>query len=542
MSKDILPDDIEQLKALLLKERSEKAVVIRKNEDLRERVEELEDELRLNRQKRFAPKSEKNEFTNEPGLFDEIEEWASEKGSLEKSSKNEKAEETVEVASHKRKKSGRKPLPAHLPRKVLTIELSSEEAKCECGSHEREIIGYEESEELEHIPEQLFVRRYRRAKYGPCKRCKREDLLLEKPLVTAPMRERIMPGSIASPSLLAAILTGKFVDGLPFYRLEKIYARHGLEISRSNMCNWAGRLLDRGLLVINNLLREQLLSARLLGMDETSLQVMKESGRSDSAKSYMWVMRGENVEGGDKTVVCYHYSPNRNTAVAGELLGNYKGTLQSDGYEVYERAIEGRPIVHAGCWAHARRKFMEAIKNSKRAGSGHEFVKMIKELYRVEKDAHRLELAGTALKCYRQKHSGPVLEKIKQKLDKKGLITTPQSLLGKAINYTLGQWDRLKLYIDHPEAHIDNNLVENAIRPFVVGRKNWLFSGSPKGAHAGAAIYSLIETAKANNLEPYWYLRYLFEQLPQARASDSLEKLLPTEVTIDMLDSYFNKK
>jgi len=540
MNIDNLPDDIEKLKAQLLQER-------RENEILARRIELLEEELRLNRQKRFGRKSEKAEFDNEPGIFDEVEEWAVEEHSQKEEEKEdeeekevENAEETVEVAGHKRAKRGRKPLPDHLPHKIEVIELPAEERMCECGEAEREIIGYSDIKKVEHVPEHLYVRIYRQTKYGACKCCKSKNLPLNKAVVAAPMPESIMPGSIASPSLLAAILTGKFVDGLPFYRMEKIYARHGLEISRTNMCNWAMRLMDKGLTVLNNQLRDKLLTSPLLGMDETSLQVMNEEGREDTTKSYMWVMRGEPAA--EKRVVYYHYAPSRSSEVARGLLENFSGALQTDGYEGYDRAIRNLPITHIGCWAHARRYFMDAIKNSKKAGAGHEFVKLIAELYKVEREAGRLELAGEKLREYRRAHAGPVLAKIKDRLDKKVVVTIPQSLLGKAINYTLGQWSKLAAYIDHPEAYIDNNLVENTIRPFVIGRKNWLFSGSPRGAYASAAIYSLIESAKANDLEPYWYLRYLFENLVQARREDSLAQLLPTEITVQILDDYFNTK
>jgi len=249
----------------------------------------------------------------------------------------------------------------------------------------------------------------------------------------------------------------------------------------------------------------------------------------------MWVYRGGVPS---SPVLLYEYHPSRSGDVAAEMLANYSGAVQSDGYMGYNFLDAKDGVVHIGCWAHARRKFIEADKarpKKSKSGSTTIALNFIKNLYNIERTAKRKGLEGEGLVAYRQKHAAPMLKKFKKWLDKKSLVTTPQSLLCKAVSYTLKQWQRLEAYIEVGDATPDNNLAENAIRPFVVGRKNWLFSGTPDGAKASAAIYSLIETAKANKLDVYQYLRFLFEKLPLAQSEDDYRKLLPTVVTSETM-------
>ena len=235
-----------------------------------------------------------------------------------------------------------------------------------------------------------------------------------------------------------------------------------------------------------------------------------------------------------KPVLIYQYHPSRSGEVAKKFLGGYLGYVQTDGYTGYDYLDEQEGVVHVGCWAHARRKFMEVIqaqgKKKRQAGSADVALEYIRKLYAIEKDARRQELGPDDLYRERQEKATPILSEFKAWLDKKELQTPPKGLLGKAVAYTLGQWDRLIRYIDSGILMPDNNLVENAIRPFVVGRKNWLFSGNPEGAQASSVLYSLIETAKANGLEPYLYLRYLFERLPFAYTTEEYKALLPQNI------------
>jgi transposase len=220
--------------------------------------------------------------------------------------------------------------------------------------------------------------------------------------------------------------------------------------------------------------------------------------------------------------------------VAQEFLKNYAGYVQTDGYLGYDFLEKMAGITHLGCWAHVRRKFVEVVNaagkdkdGKKKPGSGEVVLDYIGKLYLLEKECAEQKLKPEQIARERQSRAGPILDQFKAWLDKRSPQVPPGSTLGKAISYTLGQWKRLVVYLQDGRLRPDNNLAENAIRPFVLGRKNWLFAATPDGAHASAALYSIIETAKANRLEPYWYLRYLFERLPTAKTVEDCKALLP---------------
>ena len=268
-------------------------------------------------------------------------------------------------------------------------------------------------------------------------------------------------------------------------------------------------------------------SGPIVNMDETTVQVLAEPGRTNTTKSFMWVARGGTP---GKPVVIFRYHPTRAGCVASEILGNFQGYLQTDGYSGYEALGEREGIRHLGCMAHVRRKFVEVEKTTgKKAagGTAHAVLDLIGKLYGVERQAEKQKLAPEQIKALRAEKSSPILDKLKALLDARVATTPPKSLLGKAVSYALKQWDRLVVYLEDGRLRPDNNLAENAIRPFAVGRKNWLFSGHPRGADASATLYTLIETAKANGLEPYRYLRYLFEHLPAATTDAQRKALLP---------------
>jgi len=299
-----------------------------------------------------------------------------------------------------------------------------------------------------------------------------------------------------------------------------------VDIPRATMCNW-GMKAAKACRPLLELLKRDIRSGPLINMDETTIQVLQEIGRSPSTKSYMWVCRGGVPE---KPVVFYHYAPSRSSQVAAALLVDYQGVVQTDGYAGYDFLNVRKDIFHAGCWAHVRRKFTEAGKGSgkeKKSGSVDVALGYIRRIYEVEAEGKRLNYSPEQRVALRNEKAKPILDDFLKWLSKKSLQVVPKSLLGLAVNYTLKQWARLLVYLDHGDMTPDNNLAENAIRPFVVGRKNWLFAGTPEGAQASACLYSLIETAKANNLEPYKYLRYLFEKLPFASSEEEYAALLP---------------
>jgi transposase len=266
-------------------------------------------------------------------------------------------------------------------------------------------------------------------------------------------------------------------------------------------------------------------------MDETTVQVLREPGKSAQSKSYLWLQRGGPPE---QPIVLYDYDPSRSQSVPSRLLEGYEGYLQTDGYSGYNAVVNANQLVHVGCMAHARRKFSEAVKSqgkNKKAGKAQHALALIQKLYRVEKQAK--PLSPKERYAYRQDHARPILDKLRRWVDDSLPQVLPGSAAGKAMNYLHNEWDKLTRYLDDGRLNIDNNLAENAIRPFVIGRKNWLFSASVPGVKASANLYSLIETAKANGLEPYAYLRHIYTQLPGAQTLEDIEALLPGNITAE---------
>jgi hypothetical protein len=341
------------------------------------------------------------------------------------------------------------------------------------------------------------------------------------------MPPQLIPQGIVSAGLLAWLLISKFADGLPFYRQKNIFDRLGVDISRATMSGWALRAAEACESLMELLLR-RLRSGPYMNMDETRVQVLREPGRKNTALSYMWVARGGPPE---QPVVYFHYAPSRSGDEAQSIVGDFQGYLQTDGYSGYNALGDQEGIVHVGCLAHVRRKFMDVLKSGgKKSGKNNTaqtIINLIASVYALEKQAVKSKLTPEAVYTMRQQKIRPILDRIKKLLDLRKESAPPKSLLGGAIRYALGQWPRIEAYLDDGRLRPDNNLAENAIRPFAVGRKNWLFSGSPRGAKASATLFSLIETAKACGVDAYHYLLQLFEKLPYAKSKDDLEALLP---------------
>jgi hypothetical protein len=263
----------------------------------------------------------------------------------------------------------------------------------------------------------------------------------------------------------------------------------------------------------------------IIQMDETTVQVLNEPGKTAQTKSYLWVQRGGPPE---QPILLYDYDPSRGAGVPKRLLEGFNGTLQTDGYAGYNAAVSLHHLTHLGCFAHARRKFDEAIKaqgKHKRRGLAHRGLALIQKLYGVEKAVRHA--APAERYAYRLNHAQPLLDELRTWLDEALPQVPPQSATGRALNYLHNEWHKLIGYLKDGRLEIDNNRAENAIRPFVIGRKNWLFSDSVRGVNASANLYSLIETAKANGLEPYAYLRRVFTELPKAETVEAIEALLP---------------
>jgi len=494
----------------------------------------LKEQIRCLQDRLFGRKSEKRPFDdNQLPLFDTPEENFPIAEKLED-------EDESEVRSHTRKKRGRKPIPENLPRIDVIHDLDEAEKLCECGCM-KECIGQEVSEQLDIVPAKIQVIRNIRPKYA-CKHC--EGIESNGPTVAiAPLPEQIIPKCIGTPGLIAFVLAGKFVDALPFYRQEKQFLRIGVKISRATMCSWAQKIAESCEILLM-MLKNEILSGPLINIDETPVKVLNEPGKTSKSKSYMWIFRGGSPE---RPGILFEYHPTRAGDVAVAFLKGYQGVVQTDGYSGYAFIDGKEDILHMGCWAHVRRKFCDVVKavgkqkdGEKKSGNADQALKYIRKLYKIEKDAKSSGLVKEDLLRERQEKAKPVLDEFKLWLDVKSEEAPPQSLLGKAITYTLNQWHRLIAYLEAACVTLDNNMAENTIRPFVVGRKNWLFSGTPDGAAASAAIYNIIETAKANELEPYWYLRYLLEKLPEAMTEDDYKALLPQYLSPSQLSGPTN--
>jgi transposase len=549
-----LPDDPDVLREMIARlsdqltdserERAAQAEQIQTHADTlqqrEQRIEQLLETIELLRRKRFGPSTERVPDAQQK-LFDEAElealigeleaEAQAHTGKGEKNDENPPAEPKAP-----KQKPVRRPLPPHLTRVERIIDLPQDE-KAAMGE-DWTFIGYDTSEQLAVIPRQHYVIQYKRAKYVP-----RDEEVpgAEVGVKIAPRPEQILPKSIAHSSLLASLCTAKFVDALPLYRQEKAFARDGIELSRQTMASLLIQL-RRPLAPVVQAMRRALYRGALVQIDETPVQVLKEPGRKAEDKSYMWVFRGGPPH---SPVLLFHYAPSRGAEVPKQFLfpdqdgppdpdSPLSFYIQSDGYSAYNvLAARAEVLGHAGCWAHVRRKFVDAANARKNPGAAHQMIAYIGKLYAIERQIRGK--APEVRKAARKEHSAPILETIKAWLDNKVSKTLPKGLLGKAIGYALGQWPLLTTFLEDGRVEIDNNLAENAIRPFVIGRKNWLFSGSPRGAEASAILYSLVETAKANGLEPWAYLNYLFERLPGAKTPEAVEALLPFNLKSDDL-------
>ncbi len=468
----------------------------------------LEEQLRLAKQNRFGASSEKLPFQGD--FFDEAE--------LEQSLSDveQQLAEAGEPPRNKPKRKKREGFSDKLPRVRVDIALSDEEKAGASRTFFTKV-----KEELDIVPAKAQVIEYWQEK------AVFEDAHGEQRIQAATRPPHPLGKCIASVQLLAYILVAKYADGLPLYRLEKILARYGGHISRTAMANWIIRLDDVFKPLIN-LLQEHQRSGDYLQADETRIQVLKEDGKVATSDKWMWLIRGGPP---DQPVVLFHYDASRSEEVPSRLLDGFEGVLQADGYAGYNKVCRDNPITRIGCWDHARRKFVEASKAAPKKKKGQPVSKAdvaiskIRKLYAIE--ARIKDLKPEQKTAQRQTLAKPVLADLKDWLQTNATRVPKDSLTSKAIRYTLNQWGLLVGYCDDGRLHISNALAENAIRPFAVGRRNWLFADTSRGAKASATVYSLIETAKANGLEPYDYLRHVLTHIAAADSVERIEALLP---------------
>jgi transposase len=530
-----LPPTIEEFTALqqaLQEANSQRDALAGENRVLRTERDLLKERLNKFMRKIFAAKSEVSSQNQKDMFFNEAEVLGAQAQPAEQECEEGK-DEGIDVPAHKRAKRGRKPLDPALPRTVVRHELPESERVCPHDGSTLKEIGIETSEQMDIIPQQVRVIRHERVKYAcPC--CDGSLRLASKPA-------QIIPKGLFSEGLLAWVISSKYCDGLPIYRQAALLGRFGgSDLSRNTMAASVVRV-GQAVQPIINLLRDHLLEAPLTYGDETQIQVLKEPGKSAQSKSYMWAQmtQGSGPAGTGPPIRLFAYSPSRSTAAAQILYAGMrsKSVLMTDGYAVYDQIAQAHQLVHLACWAHCRRDFNDALqalpKNARTADQlAAQFIALIGQLYAVEAKARERELDANGLLEQRQLHSVPVLQKIEALLLANIHVVLPGSLLGKALHYMSSQWSKLKLYVTSGAYPIDNNACENSIRPFVIGRRAWLFADTVGGANASANLYSLMQTCAVNGVDGYKYLRALLVALPAAQTADDYEALLPWAIAL----------
>ena len=477
----------------------------------------LLEQLRLNRKKQYGPSSEQLDqlvFEQFGRVFNEAEAWCAGVGKKE-----------TQVKAHTRKpRSGsmEEVVPEGTP--VEVVEHRPEDRSCpKCGSEMVE-IGKEVRRTLKMEPARFWIQEDVYYTYA-CKVCEKETG--DSVIVNMPKEPAVLPGSFASPESIAHLMVQKFVMYSPLYRQEQEWGREGLKLSRQVMSHWLLRAAEDWLAPIYQELHRELLKRDILHGDETTLQVLKEPGKSAQSKSYMWLYR----TGGDAEhpIVLYDYRPDRKAKNAEEFLEGFSGYLHADGYQGYHKL---RPDIRVvGCWAHARRKFDEAVKSlpkKEQAGcTALEGQAFCTKLFAIEAEIQDLSLEEK--RKQRQGRAKPVLDALFSWAEEKRKVTPPKSALGKALHYLKEQRPYLVRYLEDGRLEISNNRAERSIKPFVMGRKNWLFANTPAGARASAVIYSLMETAKETGLDPYKYLLWALREAPKLFETDRewAKKLTP---------------
>ncbi|WP_230868042.1 IS66 family transposase [Iocasia frigidifontis] len=495
------------------------AIQAQQIEELTAKLNWYEEQFRLNQQRRFGASSEKSN-SNQLSIFNEAEQEA--KVSLK--------EAELEEITYKRRKGKNKKKKSFedLPVEVIEYHLDEAEQICpQCGK-QLHVMSKEIRKELKIIPAQVKVVEHVRDVYA-CRNCEKENITT--PVITAPMPNPVLKGSFLSPSLLAYIMDTKYSQAVPLYRQEKQFKNFGIELSRQNLANWVIHGANNWLNYLYDRIYEYLLKEDIVHADETTLQVLSEKGKAAKSKSYMWLY-ATGVS--SPPIYLYEYQPSRANEHPKKFLTGFSGFLQTDGYAGYNSV---QNVTQLGCFAHARRGFTDALKALPK-GSVHlktnaeEGLNFCNRLFQIERDLKDLSAEERYQK--RLEQSKPVLEAFLSWLKIKEQQTLPKSGLSKAIKYCLNQWPKLEAFLLDGRLEISNNRAERAIKPFVIGRKNFLFSKSVKGATASAITYSIIETAKANNLVPFFYLKYLFEKLPNIDLQniEQLDELLPWSQSI----------
>ena len=485
------------------------------NEELKAKTNYYEEQFRLSQAKRFGSSSEKTN-PDQLSFFNEA----------EKESRENTEELALEEITYKRKSGRNKKKKSFddLPVETIEYRLDESEMLCPECNHPLHEMSKEVRKELVIIPVQVKVVEHVRYIYS-CRYCEKENI--KTPVITAKMPNPVLPGSFVSPSLLAFIMDKKYSQAMPLYRQEKQFINFGIDISRQNMANWVLHGSNTWLKILYDRMHTFLLKESVINADETPMQVLDEPGKAAKSKSYMWLYAtGINS---DKQIFLYEYQPSRASKHPKHFLKGFSGYLQTDAYPGYNK-VENVTLV--GCFAHARRYFTDTLKalpkesvvSKTTASIGLGYCNKLFEIERNLKNSDPNERYEKRLK-----QSKPVLDDYFAWLNQSKKQVLPKSSLGKALAYSINHWDKLSAFMEDGNIEISNNRAERAIKPFVIGRRNWMFSKSPKGATASAMAYSIIETAKANDLNPFFYLKYLFEKLPNIDSEnlEELDELMP---------------
>jgi transposase len=497
--------------------------------DLKSRNIQLENELKwlkeqvlLVQKKQFGPSSEKAPALQIELGFNEAEAVAD--------SVPEVVEPKTITYTRKPKSVGhREEVLENLPTEVIEYRLPEEEQVCSCCGGPMHEMGSDTRDEVVIIPAQVKAIKHISFKYA-CRNCERNEIAT--PIVTAPAPKALIPKSLASASAVAYIMSQKYTEAMPLYRQEKHFERMGIELPRANLSNWmlkGGEMLEP----VFDCMHKRLLNLDIAHADETTLQVLHETGRKAESKSYMWLYRSGR-EG--PPIVLFEYKPTRSGNNPKQFLDGFAGYLHADGYAGYN---DLKSVTVVGCWTHARRKFIDAIDLLPQAQRGNPenlaniALKYISDLYAIEVELR--DASSEHRNAVRNERSKVILDEFKAWLDRESGLTLPKSILGTALTYCKNQWPKLIEFLNDGRLEIDNNRAERSIKPFVIGRKNWLFSNTPRGAKTSAIIYSIIETAKENGLDPFSYLKYIFEQLSKTNSEKTIDDLLPWNPTVQSL-------
>jgi len=444
-----------------------------------EKIDYLESQLAMYKRMQFGQKRER--FEGDPNQT--MLPFKAEPAEVEQ--QQEEVKQKIEYIRKRPNHKGRAKLPAHLPVEEIEIHPEGDLSEMVC-------IGKEITEELECEPAKFYIKRYIRYKYA----AKNGD-----GVSIAQLPERVIDKGIAGPSLLAMILVGKFQDHLPLYRQKQIFARENIQIPSSTIEGWTRQALEK-----LEPLYEQLLfdtkSQGYLQVDETVIKVLDSDKKGAAHQGYFWVYHSPL----DKTVL-FDYNPSRGGHVPESILDNFKGYLQTDGYAAYEKFGKKKDITHLACWAHARREFEKALDNDK--ARAEKVLLMIQDLYKVERKAKEEKLSPDQVRELRLKESLPVINELGKWIFQEIKNVLPKSQIGKAMAYAYARWDMLSEYLRDGNLQIDNNLIENAIRPVALGRKNWLFAGSHEAAQRSAMIYSFFAICKKHEVNPFQWLKYV---------------------------------